>query len=135
MAPGKLAQSDNFVAIFQVAKNPLRFAMLTLFVLKNVTMLFCQGTTIWTKLHENPPPPPTPPLCPSPNNVGFRSLRAKTLCMCIVRYWRGEGGGLSRTCLKPCFHACGRKTQGYFFTEKESAWQISADSEQFGKSL
>ena len=51
----------------------------------------------------------------------------------------GGGGGvcdLSRKCLKPCFPACGKKLQGHFFTEKEeSACQISADSEQLGKSL
>ena len=41
-----------------------------------------------------------------------------------------RAGGLSRTCLKPCFPACGKKS-----TEKESACQISADSEQLGKSL
>ena len=29
-----------------------------------------------------------------PNNVEFRSLRAKTLCMCLLHYWREiEGGG------------------------------------------
>ena len=33
------------------------------------------------------------------------------------------GGGLSRTCLKPCFPACGEQETD---TEKESACQISA---------
>ena len=47
----------------------------------------------------------------------------------------GGGGGLSRTCLKPCFPACGKKRKGNFFTEKESACQISADSEQLEKLL
>ena len=41
-------------------------------------------------------------LCSSPNDVQFRSLGAKTLCMCLLRYWREiegdskgreEGGG------------------------------------------
>ena len=44
-----------------------------------------------------PPPPPHLPLCLSPNNVEFRSLRAKTLWMCLLCYWRkieGGGGGL-----------------------------------------
>ena len=31
---------------------------------------------------------------------------------------RGEGGGLSRTCLKPRFPACGKKTAGMFFHRK-----------------
>ena len=53
------------------------------FCFKNVPVFFFQeGRKIWTKLHENPPPS----LCPSPNNIGFWSLRA---------YWRcgvGVGG-------------------------------------------
>ena len=69
----------------------------------------------------------------SPNNVGFRSLRAKTLCVCLLRYWwkggGGVGGGLDfqeRSMENLTWH---------FFTEKESASPISADSEQLGKSL
>ena len=89
MAPGKLAPSDNFEVIFQVAHNPLKFAMSTLFV-KNVPVFcFSRGQKIWTKLHANPTPPPPPPLCLSPNNVGFRSLRAS---VCVhVSYWGGGG--------------------------------------------
>ena len=88
----------------------------------------------------NPPPPP--PLCPSPNNVEFRSLRTKTLCMCLLHYlegdWggggceKGRGGELSRMCLKPCFLACGKKTQGHFFNTKKvdmpnfwATWKIA----------
>ena len=94
----------------------------------------------YTKIHPNPPPPP--PLSPSPNIVGFRSLRTKTLCMCVFYAIGGGGegrrggggqkggGGLSRACLKPRFPACEKKTQGHFLTQKESACQISADSEQ-----
>ena len=74
----------------------------------------------YVKIHPNPSPPPLF-LCLYPNNVGFRSLRAKTLCMCVF-YAIGGGGGLSRTCLKS------------FLTEKESACQISADSEHIEKS-
>ena len=33
-----------------------------------------------------------PLFSPSPNNVGFRSLRANTLCVCLLRYWRKVGG-------------------------------------------
>ena len=79
----------------------------------------------------NPPPPPL--LCPSPNNVGFRSLRVKTLCVCLLRYWRG--GGLSKRVWSLVSLLVEQKIQGHFFTEKESACQISADSEQLGKSL
>ena len=31
----------------------------------------------------------------------------------------GGGGELSRMCLKPCFPACGKKTQEHFLTQKE----------------
>ena len=41
---------------------------------------------------------PPPLLCPSPNNVGFRSLRAKTLCvpftlLVVVGGEKGRGVG------------------------------------------
>ena len=88
--PCKLATSGDFVAIFQVAQNLLKFAMSTLFVLNVLGFFFQEGGNLWTKLCENPPPPP-PLLCPSPNNVGFQSLRAKTL-LCVF-YAIGRGGG------------------------------------------
>ena len=47
----------------------------------------------WLTLCYKMPPPPPLSLSPSPNKVGFRSLRAKTLCICVLRYWRGGGGG------------------------------------------
>ena len=50
-----------------------------------------------------------------------RILRTKTLCMCVLTVFPplGErGGGLSWTCLKPCFPACGKKKQGHFLTWK-----------------
>ena len=81
---------------------------------------------MWTKLHENPFPP-----CPSPNTVGFRSLRTKTLCMCVFYAIRGggggggrRGGGLSRACLKPLFPACEKKTTGTFFDTKRVSMPI-----------
>ena len=43
---------------------------------------FQECKNIWTKLCQIQPPLP---LCRSPNNVEFRSLRAKTLCMCLLR--------------------------------------------------
>ena len=32
----------------------------------------------------------------SPNIVGFGSLRTKTLYVCVLRHWRGGGGGGKR---------------------------------------
>ena len=70
----------------------------TLFVLKNVHVFFQASRKIWTKLREMQPPPP---LCPSPNNIGFRSLRAKTLHVFFMLLegdggegglWEGQGG-------------------------------------------
>ena len=37
-----------------------------------------------------------------------------------MEYEKGEGGGLSRTCFKPCFPACGKKTAGTFCSQKSS---------------
>ena len=68
-----------------------------------------------TKIH------PTPlPLCPSPNIVGFQSLRTKTLHVCFTPLEGGseEGGGLSRACLKPCFPTCGKKNRDIFWHKK-----------------
>ena len=42
MAPWKTGVSTYFVAIFQLAQNPLKFGMLTLFVSKNVPVVFFQ---------------------------------------------------------------------------------------------
>ena len=131
MAPGKPTPSNNFVAIVQVAQNPLKCAMLTLFVLKNAPF-FQEGRRIWTKLHENPPPPPHPP-CPSPNNVGFRSLRAKH-CACVL-YAIGGRRWSFKNVFEALFPHLWKKKDGHFFTEKELAWQSSAVSEQHGKSL
>ena len=116
-APSKGGVCTYFVAIFQVARNPLKFGMPILFVLKHVPVFFFQESRkIWTKLHENPSP-----LCPSPNIVGFRSLRTKTLCMCVFYAIGGwGGGGLSRACLKPRFPACEKEKQRDIFWHKKS---------------
>ena len=128
--------SPNSVGIFQVAQNPLKFATLTFFVWNNVRVFFSRRQKIWPKLREN-----HPPLCPSPNNVGYQSSRAKTLCVCF-HYCRG-GGGIDRRVdsqervwsliVSPVV----KKEHGtvLFLTEKELAWQISVNSDQFGKSL
>ena len=77
------------------------------------------------------PPFPTPPptLCPSPDNTGFWNLRGKTPCVFVVCYWRRGGGGrggerwgwISRTCLKPCFPACGEKRDIYHHKKSRHA--------------
>ena len=103
-----------------------------LFVLKNVRFLRKAE-----KYRQNCAKSPAP-LSPSPNNVGFRSLRAKTLSVCVLRYCGGGGkerAGLSRMCLRPCFPPCGKKShRDVFLAQKESACQISVDSEQLEKS-
>ena len=53
-APSKRGVCTYFVAIVQVAWNPLKFGMPILFVLKNVPELFFQeGRKIWTKLQKS----------------------------------------------------------------------------------
>ena len=87
-APWKGGVSTYLIAIFHaysfcVKKCPCVF-------------FFQESRKIWTKLHETLPPPPPPrplPLCPSPNIVGFRSLRTKTLYVCVLRHWPLEGVG------------------------------------------
>ena len=141
VAPCMPAQCDSFVPIFQVEI----WHVYSFCVKKYPCISLQECRKIWTKLRENPSPPS---LCPSPNNVGFWSLRAKTLCMCFLRYWRevGGGGGSGRegvarrgegvdfqervwSLVSPLV-----EKNGATFTEKESACQISADSEQFEKS-
>ena len=65
--------------------------------------------------------PPPLPLYPSPDIVGFRSLRTKTLCMCVFYAIGGEGGGLSRACLKPRFPTCGKKTDIFWHKKSQHA--------------
>ena len=84
---------------------------------KNVAVVFFfqEGKKYGQNCSNSPSPPPLSlslSLCLSPNNVGFRSLRTKTLL--------DGGGGLSRTCLKPCFPACGKKKHRDIFSQKKS---------------
>ena len=69
---------------------------------------FSRRQKILTKWCKNPPPPP---LCPSPNIVGFQ-LRTKTLCMCVF-YTIGEGGGGWTR-----FPACGKRHRDIFWHKK-----------------
>ena len=118
-APWKGGVCTYFVAIFQVARNPLKFGMPTLLVLKRSMLFFQEGRKIWTNMCENPPPPPpllSLSLSLSPNIVGFRSLRTKTLCMCVCY---GIGGGRDfQECLRPRFPTCGKKTWTFFNIER-----------------
>ena len=101
-APSKKGVCTAFAVIFQVAGNPLKFGMQTLFVIKNACFFFQEGRKICILLRENPS---LPLLCLYPNNVGFRSLRDKTLRVCFTLL---EGkGGISRKCFKPRFPSCG----------------------------
>ena len=90
----------DFIAIFQVAQNPLKLAMLTLFVLQSV---FSSRQINMDKIAWKS----TPFL--SVHIVGFRSLRTETLCVCNAvptidggGGGGGGGGGPSWTCLKLC---------------------------------
>ena len=121
VAPCKPAWCDYFVAIFQVAQNRLKFGMSTL-VLKKMPLCFFfknAGNYGQNCVKFNTPPPP-PPLFPSPNNVGFRSLRAQTLCVCLLRYWREGVGVLQGGQLKLSFPACGKKNYRDIFSQKRS---------------
>ena len=80
------------VVIFQVARNPLKLGMPTLFVLKNARVFFSSRQKKYGQNGATPPPPPLPP-----NNVQLPSLRTETLYMCVsVLFPQLEGeGGLS----------------------------------------
>ena len=73
----------------------LKFAMSTLFVKMSLFFFFKKAEKHGQNCAKIQPPFPLSPLCVSANNVGFRSLRAKTLCVCVSCYWRvqDEGGG------------------------------------------
>ena len=60
VAPCKLAPNDYFVAIFRVAPNRLKFGMSTLFVLKNVPVVFFfKNAETYGQIQIQPPPPPS----------------------------------------------------------------------------
>ena len=132
-APSKRGVCTYFIAIFHAYS----------FCVKKCPCYFFKKAEKYgpnyTKIH----PPPPLPLCPYPNIVGFRSLR--TLCMCVFYdigggegQKGGGGGGEVRWTFKSEFQASfprlWKKKPGHFLTQKESACQISADSEQLEKS-
>ena len=61
------------------------------FCVKNVPVFFFKNAEKYGQNCVEIPPPPPPSLFLSPNNLGFQSLRAKSLCVCVFRYWRGRG--------------------------------------------
>ena len=145
MALGQPAPSDNFVVIDQVAQNSLKSFWVTLFVLQNVQDVFI----FFSRSQKNKDKITCESTPPSPNCIAFRSLRAKTQCMCVVftaRYWRrgeegggggGMGGGLDFqervwSLVSPLV-----KDQGDIASTKIvcMAQLISSDSEQLWKSL
>ena len=88
-------------------------------------------------MHESPPPPP---LYPPSNDVnGVKHTRTHIVFSFKDRnpaWFRDRGGtGVIFMPICPYVSAClKKKTQGHFFTQKDSAWQISLDSEQLEKS-
>ena len=109
-APWKRGICTYSVAIFQVAWNPLKFGMPILFCVKKFPFFFQEGRKIWTKLHKNPPPP----LCPSPNIVGFQSWELKhwRACVCFTPL---EGGAF-KSVFEALFPRLWKK-KGHFFTK------------------
>ena len=74
-------------------------------------------------VQKSPPPPPSLSI----------SKQCRILILVLVLYairggggGGGRGGGLSRTCLKPCFPACGKKKHRHFFTERISVANFSS---------
>ena len=112
-APCKPAWCDDFVVIFQVAQNQLKFGMPTPFLWNNVPPTSLQQRKRHTQC------------------FGSQGLKSSTL------FGDGQRGGkgLNFTEFYPYFSAFLKEKQGHFLTQKEWTCQISADSEPLGKSL
>ena len=119
-----------FAMIFQVAWNPLKFGMPTLFV----PVFFQEGRKIWTKLQENPPLPPPPSLSVS-KQCRISILESQnTLRVCFTLLeGGGGGGGIFKNMFEALFPCLWKKYTDILLTQKELACQISADSEQLEK--
>ena len=118
--------------------------MSTLFVLKNIPVfLFQECRKIWTKLHQiQPPPPPPPPSLSISKQLRISILESQSTVRVsftlLVGGRGGKGGGgvdFQERVWSLVSPLVEKELQGHFFTEKESACQISVDSEQLGKSL
>ena len=126
-----------FLAIFQVAQNWLKFGMSTLFVLKNVPVVFFFKNA--EKYGQNCVKL-TPPLSSSKQHrISIpESQNTVRVSFTLLDGGRGGGGGggvvrsaagdgLSRMCLKPCFPAGGKKNTDIFSQKRMTLTsQISA---------
>ena len=93
----------------------------------------------------NPPPPPPSLFISKQRRISiFEGQNTVHVSFTLLegdwggRRWGGGGGG--RVNFQECVWSLAsplveKKTQGHFLTQKESTCQISADSEQLGKSL
>ena len=129
-APWKGGMCTYFVAIFQVAWNSLKFDMATLFVLKNASVFF------FSRRQKN--------MDQVVQKSISRHCRISILgelkhCMCVfytIGGLGGQKGGVDFqervwSLVSPLVE---KRMQGHFLIQKESAWQISVDSEQLEKS-
>ena len=133
----------SYVPIVQVAQNPLKFGMPTL------VFVFQEGR-IWSKLCEHPPPSPSLSVSLSKHCRISIPENKNSVHVCVLHHWRawggggrgggggGEGGkgggvgGLFKSVFGALLHHFWKKNR-IFLTQKESACQISADSEQLEK--
>ena len=84
--------TDNFVAIFQVAQNPLKFAMLTLFVLTCLFFFSRKQKYNMDKIARKFPPP-FPSLSVSKQRRISILESQNTVCVCCTLL-EGWGGGV-----------------------------------------
>ena len=154
MAPCKPALCDYFIAIFQLDQNRLKFGMSTHFVLKNVPVFFFKNAEKYgqnsDKIASNSTPPPPHLLCPSQRRISIlesqNTVRVPFMLL-VGGGWCGGGEGCGgavrggrcggavrggryggwtlKNVFEPLFSRLWKKMQGHFFTEKESACQIS----------
>ena len=117
----KPAPSDKIIVIFQVAQNPLKFALQTLFPWKKCPCFFStSGETRQIRSWKS-----------TPSTVFWLSRIEILHCL---ETDRGVGvGGILHGAILSIFFGLLEKKHGQF--HKESTWQISVDSEQLGKLL
>ena len=117
MAPKKPSPSDKFVAIFQVAQNPLKFAMSILFVLKNVHFFpRSEGRKIWQNCGKF-----NPPTSVSKQHRISILENQNTVCVCVcctLLEVEGGGGGWTFKNLSEALFPPWKKSTGTFFHRK-----------------
>ena len=90
-APWKGGVSTYFTAIFQVARNPLKFGMPTLFVLEDVHLFFfLRRQKNMDKIVQKCPPPPR--LSLSISKQRRISILESQNTVCVLLYWEEEKG-------------------------------------------